>query len=137
MIFTKDLKNGLKHGGDQAYYNSGADFVMMPERESFTNDEAYLSTLSHEFSHATGHKDRLNRKWLNEYSKYRPNEEICVEFAAVLICNRLQISCNTQNHAAYISSWAKHIRNAKSPATELMKVFSNSVKAADLVIGEE
>jgi len=109
----------------------------MPERSTFVDDQAYLSTLSHEFCHASGHKDRLNRKWLNEYSKFRPQEEICVEFAAVLICNRLQISCNTQNHAAYISSWAKHIRSAKSPATELMKVFSNSVKAADLVIGEE
>ena len=137
MIFTKDLKNGLKHGGDQSYYNSSEDFVKMPERSTFVDDQAYLSTLSHEFCHASGHKDRLNRKWLNEYSKFRPQEEICVEFAAVLICNRLQISCNTQNHAAYISSWAKHIRSAKSPATELMKVFSNSVKAADLVIGEE
>ena len=36
-------------------------------------------------THATGHKDRLNRKWLNEYSKYRPQEEMTAEFAAVLI----------------------------------------------------
>ena len=33
------------------------------------NDSAYLSTLAHEFCHGSGHKDRLNRKWLNEYSK--------------------------------------------------------------------
>ena len=65
MIFSKDLKNGLKHYGDKAYYQDQLDHVIMPERESFTNDEAYLSTLAHEFAHATGHKDRLNRKWLN------------------------------------------------------------------------
>ena len=76
MIFSKDLKNGLKHYGDKAYYQDQLDHVIMPERESFTNDEAYLSTLAHEFAHATGHKDRLNRKWLNEYKKYLPQEEM-------------------------------------------------------------
>ena len=59
------------------------------------------------------------------------------EFAAVLISNRLQITCNTQNHAAYLSSWAKAIKDSKSPSQQLMKVFSNAVKAADLVIGEQ
>ena len=137
MIFSKDLKNGLQHMGDQAYYMDSSDQVVMPERESFTNDEAYLSTLAHEFAHATGHKDRLNRKWLNEYKKYRPQEEMTAEFAAVLISNRLQITCNTQNHAAYLSSWAKAIKDSKSPSQQLMKVFSNAVKAADLVIGEQ
>tara|TARA_R110002020_G_scaffold170764_2_gene360632 strand:- start:2374 stop:3354 length:981 start_codon:yes stop_codon:yes gene_type:complete len=137
MIFSKDLKNGLKHGGNQPYYESTNDFVKMPERSTFDNDSAYLSTLAHEFCHGSGHKDRLNRKWLNEYSKFRPQEEMCVEFASVLICNRLQIDCNTQNHAAYISGWVKGIKDAKSPSQELMKVFSNAVKAADLVIGEQ
>ena len=135
MIYSKDLKDGVKHRGDKAYYTE--DYGVMPPRESFTNDEAYLSTLAHEFAHSTGHKDRLNRKWLNEYSKYRPLEEMTCEFAAVLISNRLQITCNTQNHAAYLSSWAKHIKDSKSPSQQLMKVFSNSVKAADLVIGEQ
>ena len=59
VIDNRDLKNGLKHHGDKAYYMDKTDHVVMPERESFTNDEAYLSTLAHEFSHATGHKDRL------------------------------------------------------------------------------
>ena len=137
MIFSKDLKNGLKHGGDQAYYQDSLDHVVMPNRESFTNDEEYLSTLAHEFSHATGHKDRLNRTWLNNYSKYRGLEELTAEFSSVLISNRLQITCNTKNHAAYLSGWAKSVKDAKSPSQALMKVFSNAVKAADLVIGEQ
>ena len=137
MIFSKDLKGGLIHGGDQAYYQDQLDHVVMPERESFTNDEEYLSTLAHEFSHATGHKDRLNRKWLNEYRTYRGLEELTAEFSSVLVANRLQITCNTKNHAAYISGWAKSVKNAKNPSQALMKVFSNAVKAANLVIGEQ
>jgi antirestriction protein ArdC len=93
--------------------------------------------LAHEFSHATGHKDRLNRTWLNNYSKYRGLEELTAEFSSVLISNRLQITCNTKNHAAYLSGWAKSVKDAKSPSQALMKVFSNAVKAADLVIGEQ
>ena len=136
MIFSKDLKNGLQHMGNQAYYMDSSDQVVMPERTSFTSDEEYLSTLAHEFSHATGHKDRLNRKWLNEYRTYRGLEELTAEFSSVLIANRLQITCNTKNHAAYISGWAKSVKNAKNPSQALMKVFSNAVKAANLVIGE-
>ena len=137
MIFSKDLKNGLQHMGNQAYYMDSSDQVVMPERTSFTSDEEYLSTLAHEFSHATGHKDRLNRKWLNEYRTYRGLEELTAEFSSVLIANRLQITCNTKNHAAYISGWAKSVKNAKNPSQALMKVFSNAVKAANLVIGEQ
>ena len=59
------------------------------------------------------------------------------EFSSVLIANRLQITCNTKNHAAYISGWAKSVKNAKNPSQALMKVFSNAVKAANLVIGEQ
>ena len=136
MIFSKDLKGGLIHGGDQAYYQDQLDHVVMPERESFIDDQEYLSTLSHEFAHSTGHKDRLNRKWLNEYRTYRGLEECCAEFTSVLVAKRLQITCNTKNHAAYISSWAKSVKNAKNPSQALMKVFSNAVKAANLVIGE-
>ena len=136
MIFSKDLKNGLQHMGDQAYYMDSSDQVVMPERTSFTSDEEYLSTLAHEFSHASGHKDRLNRMWLNNYKTYRGLEELTAEFSSVLIANRLQISCNTKNHAAYISGWAKSVKNAKNPSQALMKVFSNAVKAADCVIGE-
>ena len=137
MIYAKDLKGGLIHGGDQAYYQDQLDHVVMPERDSFIDDQEYLSTLSHEFAHSTGHKDRLNRKWLNNYSTYRGLEECCAEFTSVLVAKRLQITCNTKNHAAYISSWAKSVKNAKNPSQALMKVFSNSVKAANLIIGEQ
>ncbi len=70
MIFKDQLEGGLKHGSaDSAYYRPSLDQVVMPDRESFKNDEAYLSTLAHEFSHATGNTKRLDRAWLKGYSK--------------------------------------------------------------------
>ena len=62
-------EGGLKHGSDSAYYKPSLDMVVMPDRSTFKNDEAYLSTLAHEFSHATGSTNRLDRAWLKGYSK--------------------------------------------------------------------
>ena len=136
MIFKDELKGSLNHGSDSAYYRDDLDSVTMPNREDFKNDEAYLSTLAHEFAHATGHKDRLNRKWLNNYAQYRPQEELVAEFSAVLISNRLQITCDTQNHASYLGGWASRIKDSKNPAQELFKVFAYASKAANTVLGE-
>ena len=137
MIFKDQLEGGLKHGSaDSAYYRPSLDQVVMPDKESFKNDEAYLSTLAHEFSHATGSTKRLNRAWLKGYSK-RSNkalEELTAEFSSLLISNRLQISCDTQNHVSYFESW---IGALDGKASNLMKVFSSAVKAADLVVGEQ
>ena len=137
IVFKDELEGGLNHGSDSAYYRDDIDSVTMPNREDFKNDEAYLSTLAHEFAHATGHKDRLNRKWLNNYAQYRPQEELVAEFTSVLVANRLQITCDTQNHASYLGGWASRIKDSKNPAQELFKVFAYSSKAANTILGEE
>ena len=54
----------------------------MPERTAFIDDQEYLSNLITNSAHSTGHKDRLNRKWLNNYSTYRGLEECCAELQA-------------------------------------------------------
>ena len=136
MIFKDELEGGLNHGSDRAYYRHDLDSVTMPNREDFKTDEGYLATLAHEFSHATGHKSRTNRKWLNNYSQYRPQEELVAEFSAVLISNRFQITCDTQNHASYLGGWASRIKDSKNPAQELFKVFAYASKAANTVLGE-
>lgn len=136
MIFKDQLEGGLKHGSDSAFYRPSLDMVVMPDRETFKSDEAYLSTLAHEFSHATGNSKRLNRAWLKNYSKRsnRAFEELTAEFSSLLISNRLQISCDTQNHISYFESWLSAL---DGKASNLMKVFSSAVKAADLVVGEQ
>ncbi|BCV04923.1 MAG: hypothetical protein CM15mV94_220 [uncultured marine virus] len=48
--------------------------------------------------------------------RYRPQEELVAEFSAVLISNRLQITCDTQNHASYLGGWASRIKDSKNPA---------------------
>jgi len=128
----RSWKVKTNHGGDRAYYSPMEDYIQMPERKQFVNDSAYLSTLAHEQIHSTGHHSRLSRPLAGissgkmEYAR----EELIAELGAFLVCNRLQIDSNTENHAAYLSSWASVLK--ESPNV-LFKVLTAAKKAADLV----
>ena len=41
----------IRHGGNMAYYNIGADFVQMPPFEAFRDAESYYAALAHECTH--------------------------------------------------------------------------------------
>jgi antirestriction protein ArdC len=122
------------HGGTRAFYSSQLDEIRMPNKESFTSIEAYLATLAHEQIHSTGHKSRLNRKLGNAFgSKDYAIEELRAEFGACILCYRLKIGSDMQNHAAYLDNWIKCLKDNHKV---LFKVLSDSKKAADLIFPE-
>ena len=85
--------------------------------------------------HSTGHHSRLSRSFEGSFgSKSYAREELIAELGAFLICNRLQISSDTQNHAAYLDSWLKVLKDG--PNT-LMKVLGQATKASNLIVGAE
>lgn len=45
----------------RAYYSPTEDKIMLPPRDHFKSQEAFLAVTLHEMSHSTGHPDRLNR----------------------------------------------------------------------------
>jgi antirestriction protein ArdC len=51
----------IRHGGNQAYYAPGPDYVQMPPFTSFRDAESYCATLAHEMTHWTKHPSRLDR----------------------------------------------------------------------------
>ena len=128
-------------GSHQAYYQPGLDYISVPAICQFSASEEFYSTLFHEIAHSTGHESRLNRftgKAKNaafgseEYSK----EELVAEMTAASVLNSLGMeSANTfRNSAAYIKSWAKHIK--ENPLTYVSA--ANKAQAAfDLIIGAE
>ena len=77
--------------------------------------ETYYSTLLHELTHWTGAKHRLNRmettdKKRKEYAK----EEIIAELGAAMLCAKLGVTSSTRpDHAQYIDSWLKALKNDK------------------------
>lgn len=122
-------------GGTRACYSPELDQIRMPEADAFTTREAYCATWAHEQAHSTGHSSRLDRNQRGGFgSRLYAREELVAELASVLICYRLQISCQLENHAAYLKDWAELLRDGG--AKVLFQVLSDARKAADLIAPE-
>lgn len=104
----------IRHGGDQASYSVTADMVRMPPIEAFRDAESYYATLAHEMTHWTRHPSRLGRdfgrkRWGDEgYAM----EELVAELGAAFVCADLELATEPRDeHAAYIASWLKALKN--------------------------
>lgn len=100
---------------NHAYYHPKMDQIVLPPRNFFVDQEAFLSVVLHEMAHSTGHENRLNRPLMNvfgtrEYAK----EELNAEIASAFIQTDLKISLKGQlldDHAGYLQSWMKLLKN--------------------------
>ncbi len=95
--------------GNQAYYSSLNDKVVIPPMETFKNEYFYCATQLHELCHATGHSSRLDRKLGNEFgSEEYAKEELRAEIGSSFLMQELDLEydeSHMENHAAYIQSW--------------------------------
>lgn len=121
----------VRHGGNSAHYSGGTDHVQMPVFESFRSPEAYYATLAHEMTHWTKHETRLARdfgrkRWGDEgYAK----EELVAELGAAFLCADLGLTPEPgMDHAAYIQSWLKVLKDDKRA---IFAAASHAQKAAD------
>lgn len=112
--FFANLDADIRHGGNQAYYSPSSDHVQMPAFESFKEAEGYYSVLGHECVHWTMHPKRLAR----EFGKARfgneayAQEELVAEIGAAFIAADLGIALEPRpDHASYIASWLKVLKN--------------------------
>lgn len=121
----------IRTGGSAAFYSPGEDFIQMPPFELFRDPEGYAATLAHELTHWTRHPKRLARdfgqpRWGN--AAYAM-EELVAELGSAFLCADLGISPEVQdNHAAYVASWLKVLKNDKRA---IFTAASHAQKAAD------
>ena len=106
----------------------------MPLPEAFSSREAYGATWAHEQIHSTGHPSKLERPQSGVMgSSAYALEELVAELGAVIVCQRLQVSSDFHNHAAYLAQWAELLREKPSV---LFQVLSAARQAADLIAPE-
>lgn len=132
--FVRNTKARIIHEGDRAFYRPSTDYICMPFHEYFldtdtcTATEGYYSTLLHELSHWTGSKERLNRSDPKKFGNQNyATEELVAEFGAAFLCAGFGIATlDKGDHAAYIESWLKVLKENKSclftAATEASKL---------------
>lgn len=123
---------------DRAFYNRAHDDIHLPPQAAFKSAADYYGTALHELSHWTGHPTRLNRQTLNEsYTFGDPNyakEELRAELASVFLAAERGIPHNPEQHAAYVASWIKALKDDKN---EIFRAARDAHKAADFILGLE
>ena len=93
-------------------YSPTTDIIKMPLPEQFESDDAHQSTFYHECIHATGHHKRLDRDMSGRFgSEDYAREELVAELGAVFLCNSLGVPYEISQHASYLNSWKKAIKD--------------------------
>ncbi len=125
----------IRHGGNRAYYSVTDDHVQMPPFETFKDAESYYATLAHECTHWTRHPSRLERdfgrkRWGDEgYAM----EELVAELGSAFLSADLDLTPEPRDdHAAYIASWLKVLKDDKRA---IFTAASHAQRAADFLNG--
>lgn len=120
----------LNDGGDSAFYRSVEDRIHLPPVSVFLSDYDYNCTALHELGHATGAAHRLARDLSGGFgSESYAQEELVAEltsaFMGVYLKEQGAVS-DLGNHAAYIQSWVKAIRNRPNVLFDAVKDAENA-----------
>jgi len=125
----------VRHGGNRAYYSIGTDHVQMPPIEAFRDAESYYATRAHETTHWTRHKSRLDR----DFGRKRFGdegyaiEELVAELGSAFLSADLDLTPDVRDdHAAYIASWIKVLKDDKRA---IFSAASHAQRAADFLHG--
>jgi len=121
------------HGGDSAYYSPARDVIQLPVAQAFVDIEAYYGTAFHELGHWTGHESRLKREFKGRFGDPAyAYEELVAELTAAFCCASVGIaSYEREDHAAYLASWLKAI---KDDPKAFISACGKAQAAADLIL---
>ena len=114
--FFQDTGADIRHGGNRAFYAIHPNYVQMPPFEAFRDAESYYATLAHEITHWTRHPSRLDRDFgrKNYGDEGYAKEELVAELGAAFLCADLEITLEARDdHASYIASWLKALKDDK------------------------
>ena len=134
-----EIKNSEGHG---CYYNQTKDFINMELKTNFKDTKEsdatihYYSTLFHELTHATGHKNRLDRKnKFDDNKKSYAYEELVAEIGSIFFGFEFNITKTIRdNHAKYLNSWIKALQN---DYTFLTGATAQAQKAIDYFVSSK
>jgi len=131
-------KPDIQHGGDRASYSPTVDIINMPPKKAFDNEESYYSTLFHEMTHSTGHKNRLDREEINNFHYFGDEnyskEELTAELGATFLNSEAGIATDAtmENSVAYLQGWIKKLQDDK---TLIVRASTLAKKAVNLILG--
>lgn len=128
-------KTGIEYeeGKGRACYIPSIDKVYLPSIEQFTIKSEYIPTACHEFTHATGAKNRLNRDFSGKFGdESYAFEELVADIGAGFVSSALGKPYIFQNNnIAYLKSWVKVLQDHPKA---ILKACNHAQKAADYLL---
>jgi antirestriction protein ArdC len=123
---------------DRAFYSRAADSIHLPPKEAFKDAAGYYGTALHELAHWTGHPYRLNRQTLTDSYRFGDTnyakEELRAELASVFMAAERGIPHDPEQHAAYVGSWIKSLKEDKN---EIFRAAHDASAATDFLLAFE
>ena len=126
----------LNHSASgRAFYRPTSDSIHLPEKGLFPSADKYYATALHELGHWTGHESRLNRDLAHPFgSEGYAKEELRAEISSMLLGDTLGIGHDPGQHAAYVGSWIKSLRD---DPLEIFRAAADAEKIQAFVLGLE
>ncbi len=117
---------------DRAFYSPSKDEIHLPGRDQFPDQAAYYSTALHELGHWTGHESRLGRDLTGGFgSSDYAKEELRAELSSYFMADKLGIQHDPGQHAAYVGSWIKALKEDKN---EIFRAAKDAEKITEYVL---
>ncbi|HUZ92206.1 MAG TPA: zincin-like metallopeptidase domain-containing protein [Methylocella sp.] len=122
----------IRVGGDRAFFSPSTDHIQLPPESAFQSPEGWSATAMHELSHWAGASHRLNRDLSGRFgSQDYSREELVADFSSLIIGTELGLPTDVPNHASYIGSWIKILKNDKR---EIFRAAAAAQKCADYLL---
>lgn len=116
---------------NRAYYSPSEDHIKLPQVNAFNSTTEYYGTALHELGHWTGHSTRLDRDLTGSFgAESYAKEELRAELASAFLSAELGLPGSFDNHASYVQSWLKVLKNDKR---EIFKASADAQKIATYV----
>ena len=123
------------HAVGRAFYRPSSDSIFLPDKSLFPSSDKYYATALHELGHWTGHESRLNRDISHPFgSEGYAKEELRAEITSLLLGDTLGIGHDPGQHAAYVGSWIKTLRD---DPLEIFRAAADAERIQTFVLGLE
>jgi antirestriction protein ArdC len=132
-IILRNSKAVIRIGGDRAFYSPSTDHISLPPESAFKSPQDWASVALHEMSHWAASPDRLNRDLSGRFgSEAYAREELVAVLSSLIIGTELNLPTDIPNHASYIQSWIKILKNDRR---EIFRAAAAAQKCADYCLG--
>lgn len=128
--FIDDTGADIQRRGDTACYIPSLDCIKLPPMKAFADAGSFYATATHELTHWTGAKSRLDRGFDTRFgSQAYAAEELVAEMGSAFLCAEFGIEGKLQ-HPEYIKNW---LTIMKGDNKALFTASSAAQKAVDFL----